>query len=66
MIARRTDRHEYPVEVTSASLDSGQAAYNDIHSSYTGDELLMQFVDGTSPAPSTPRPSWPVRSARPR
>ncbi|MFJ3294776.1 PAS domain-containing protein [Streptomyces bacillaris] len=44
MIARRTDRHEYPVEVTSASLDSGQAAYNDIHSSYTGDELLMIVV----------------------
>ncbi|MEV4879425.1 hybrid sensor histidine kinase/response regulator [Streptomyces cyaneofuscatus] len=44
MIARRTDRHEYPVEVTSASLDSGQAAYNDIHSSYTGDELLMLVV----------------------
>ncbi|MFF5770073.1 PAS domain-containing protein [Streptomyces californicus] len=44
MTARRTDRHEYPVEVTSASLDSGQAAYNDIHSSYTGDELLMIVV----------------------
>lgn len=44
MIARRTDGHEYPVEVTSASLDSGQAAYNDIHSSYTGDELLMIVV----------------------
>ncbi|MFE9459723.1 PAS domain-containing protein [Streptomyces californicus] len=44
MTARRTDRREYPVEVTSASLDSGQAAYNDIHSSYTGDELLMIVV----------------------
>ncbi|WP_435599430.1 PAS domain-containing protein [Streptomyces anulatus] len=44
MTARRTDGHEYPVEVTSASLDSGQAAYNDIHSSYTGDELLMLVV----------------------
>ncbi|MDQ0985529.1 PAS domain-containing protein [Streptomyces sp. V2I9] len=44
MTARRTDGHEYPVEVTSASLDSGQAAYNDIHSSYTGDELLMIVV----------------------
>ncbi|MFC9173760.1 PAS domain-containing protein [Streptomyces sp. NPDC057107] len=44
MVARRTDRHEYPVEVTSASLDSGQAAYKDIHSSYTGDELLMLVV----------------------
>ncbi|WP_179888838.1 PAS domain-containing sensor histidine kinase, partial [Streptomyces sp. wa1063] len=44
MTARRTDGIEYPVEVTSASLDSGQAAYNDIHSSYTGDELLMLVV----------------------
>ncbi|MFD4026086.1 PAS domain-containing protein [Streptomyces sp. NPDC058576] len=44
MTARRTDGHEYPVEVTSASLESGQAAYNDIHSSYTGDELLMIVV----------------------
>ncbi|MFF5898295.1 PAS domain-containing protein [Streptomyces argenteolus] len=44
MIARRTDGSEYPVEVTSAALDSGQAGYNDIHSSYTGDELLMLVV----------------------
>lgn len=44
MIARRTDGNEYPVEVTSASLDSGQAEYNDIHASYTGDELLMLVV----------------------
>uniref|UniRef100_UPI003D743B18 PAS domain-containing protein n=1 Tax=Streptomyces sp. YPW6 TaxID=2840373 RepID=UPI003D743B18 len=44
MTARRTDGREYPVEVTSASLDSRQAAYNDIHSSYTGDELLMIVV----------------------
>ncbi|WP_371612575.1 PAS domain-containing protein [Streptomyces clavifer] len=44
MIARRTDGTEYPVEVTSASLDSGQAGYNDINSSYTGDELLMLVV----------------------
>ncbi|MER5551398.1 PAS domain-containing protein [Streptomyces sp. NPDC002793] len=44
MIARRTDHTEYPVEVTSASLDSGHAGYNDIHSSYTGDELLMLVV----------------------
>ncbi|RPK94275.1 PAS domain-containing protein [Streptomyces sp. ADI98-10] len=44
MTARRTDGREYPVEVTSATLDSGQAAYNDIHSSYTGDELLMLVV----------------------
>ncbi|MBM7438003.1 PAS domain-containing protein [Streptomyces sp. HB132] len=44
MIARRTDGTDYPVEVTSASLDSGQAGYNDIHSSFTGDELLMLVV----------------------
>ncbi|MEU0130349.1 PAS domain-containing protein [Streptomyces sp. NPDC006289] len=44
MIARRTDGTDYPVEVTSASLDSGQAGYNDIHSSFTGDELLMIVV----------------------
>ncbi|MFH9615415.1 PAS domain-containing protein [Streptomyces pratensis] len=44
MTARRTDGTDYPVEVTSASLDSGQAGYNDIHSSYTGDELLMLVV----------------------
>ncbi|GAA3478740.1 PAS domain-containing protein [Streptomyces yanii] len=48
MIARRTDGNEYPVEVTSASLEDGQAAYNDFQStyngSYTGDELLMLVV----------------------
>ncbi|MFF9688059.1 PAS domain-containing protein [Streptomyces sp. NPDC014623] len=44
MTARRTDGTDYPVEVTSASLDSGHAGYNDIHSSYTGDELLMIVV----------------------
>ncbi|WP_326671164.1 PAS domain-containing protein [Streptomyces sp. NBC_01257] len=48
MIARRTDGNEYPVEVTSASLEDGQAAYNDVQSSYsgsyTGDELLMLVV----------------------
>ncbi|MFF7363887.1 PAS domain-containing protein [Streptomyces sp. NPDC008125] len=45
MTARRTDGQEFPVEVTSASLDSGQAAYNDFPtSSFTGDELLMLVV----------------------
>ena len=44
MTARRTDGTEYPAEVTSASLDRGQAAYNDIHSSFTGDELLMLVI----------------------
>lgn len=44
MTARRTDGTDYPVEVTSASLESGQAGYSDIHSSFTGDELLMLVV----------------------
>ncbi|MFF1833653.1 PAS domain-containing protein [Streptomyces sp. NPDC058231] len=48
MTARRTDGNEYPVEVTSASLEDGQAAYNDFQpgysGSYTGDELLMLVV----------------------
>ncbi|MGW2086881.1 PAS domain-containing protein [Streptomyces sp. NPDC001880] len=48
MTARRTDGTEYPVEVTSAGLEDGQAAYNDFQSSYsgsyTGDELLMLVV----------------------
>lgn len=48
MTARRTDGNEYPVEVTSASLEDGQAAYNDVQTSYngtyTGDELLMLVV----------------------
>ncbi|MFD8689948.1 PAS domain-containing protein [Streptomyces sp. NPDC059651] len=48
MTARRTDGNEYPVEVTSASLEDGQAAYNDVQASYsgsyTGDELLMLVV----------------------
>ncbi|WP_157874436.1 PAS domain-containing protein, partial [Streptomyces sp. AcH 505] len=43
MTARRTDSSEFPVEVTSASLEDGRDAYNDIHS-YTGDELLMLIV----------------------
>ncbi|MEK8144141.1 hypothetical protein NKH18_26615 [Streptomyces sp. M10(2022)] len=48
MTARRTDGHEYPAEVTSASLDSGQAGYNDINGNYTGDELLMLVVRNLS------------------
>ncbi|MFE7466418.1 PAS domain-containing protein [Streptomyces sp. NPDC057499] len=48
MTARRTDGTEYPVEVTSASLEDGQAAYTDFQSGYgsgyTGDELLMIVV----------------------
>ncbi|MFP1626109.1 PAS domain-containing protein [Streptomyces sp. 5K101] len=42
MIARRTDGSEFPVEVTSASLD-GREAY-DTYNGYTGDELLMLVV----------------------
>lgn len=48
MTARRTDGNEYPVEVTSASLEDGQEAYKDVQpsygGSYTGDELLMLVV----------------------
>ncbi|MFF4169770.1 PAS domain-containing protein [Streptomyces sp. NPDC001744] len=43
MVARRTDGGEFPVEVTSASLEDGREAYAS-HSGYTGDELLMLVV----------------------
>ncbi|MFC8764722.1 PAS domain-containing protein [Streptomyces sp. NPDC057193] len=43
MMARRTDGGEFPVEVTSASLEDGREAY-DSYSGYTGDELLMLVV----------------------
>ncbi|WP_240139620.1 hybrid sensor histidine kinase/response regulator [Streptomyces sp. MUM 178J] len=43
MIARRTDGAEFPVEVTSASLEDGREAYAS-QSGYTGDELLMLVV----------------------
>ncbi|WP_330174909.1 PAS domain-containing protein [Streptomyces sp. NBC_01498] len=43
MVARRTDGTEFPVEVTSANLEDGRQAYNDLHN-YTGDELLMLVV----------------------
>ncbi|MFD8013813.1 PAS domain-containing protein, partial [Streptomyces sp. NPDC059762] len=43
MVARRTDGSEFPVEVTSASLEDGREAY-DSYSGYTGDELLMLVV----------------------
>ncbi|MEU8591145.1 PAS domain-containing protein [Streptomyces sp. NPDC048664] len=42
MIARRTDGHAFPVEVTSANLEDGRQAYDG--SGYTGDELLMLVV----------------------
>ncbi|MGV9319509.1 PAS domain-containing protein [Streptomyces sp. NPDC003660] len=42
MVARRTDRTEFPVEVTSANLENPQQAYDG--SAYTGDELLMLVV----------------------
>ncbi|MFI9580878.1 PAS domain-containing protein [Streptomyces sp. NPDC052236] len=45
MIARRTDGTEFPVEVTSASLEDGHEAYDSYSASgYTGDELLMLVV----------------------
>ncbi|MFI2352709.1 PAS domain-containing protein [Streptomyces sp. NPDC019443] len=43
MVARRTDGSEFPVEVTSASLEDGREAY-DSYTGYTGDELLMLVV----------------------
>ncbi|WP_309228188.1 PAS domain-containing protein, partial [Streptomyces lunaelactis] len=43
MVARRTDGSEFPVEVTSASLEDGREAYAS-SSGYTGDELLMLVV----------------------
>ncbi|NEC92210.1 PAS domain-containing protein, partial [Streptomyces sp. SID12501] len=42
MIARRTDGSEFPVEVTSATLENGQQAYDNY--SYGNDELLMLVV----------------------
>ncbi|WP_031071732.1 PAS domain-containing protein [Streptomyces sp. NRRL S-118] len=47
MIARRTDGSEFPVEVTSASLEDGREAYDSYGATprpYTGDELLMLVV----------------------
>ncbi|MBD0709323.1 MULTISPECIES: PAS domain-containing protein [unclassified Streptomyces] len=43
MMARRTDGSEFPVEVTSASLEDGREAYAS-SGGYTGDELLMLVV----------------------
>ncbi|MCS0635113.1 PAS domain-containing protein [Streptomyces sp. LP05-1] len=47
MIARRTDGGEFPVEVTSASLEDGREAYAPQGApapTFTGDELLMLVV----------------------
>ncbi|MFD9972790.1 PAS domain-containing protein [Streptomyces sp. NPDC059017] len=47
MVARRTDGSEFPVEVTSASLEDGREAYDPPGvggGGYTGDELLMLVV----------------------
>jgi len=52
MMARRTDGSQFMVEVTSASLEDGRAAYGssfeaawaDHNNHYTGDELLMLVV----------------------
>ncbi|MFD3732862.1 PAS domain-containing protein [Streptomyces sp. NPDC058632] len=51
MIARRTDGTEFPVEVTSANLETGQQAYDNY--GYTGDELLMLVVRDLSGAVDT-------------
>ncbi|MFJ3494894.1 PAS domain-containing protein [Streptomyces sp. NPDC086091] len=42
MVARRTDGSEFPVEVTSATLENGQQAYDSY--GYASDELLMLVV----------------------
>ncbi|MGV9449675.1 PAS domain-containing protein [Streptomyces sp. NPDC003635] len=42
MMARRTDGSEFPVEVTSATLENGQQAYDGY--AYASDELLMLVV----------------------
>lgn len=44
MVARRTDGGEFPVEVTSASLEDGRKAYDTYGGGFTGDELLMLVV----------------------
>ncbi len=46
MVARRTDGGEFPVEVTSASLEDGREAYDSYGGGvgYSGDELLMLVV----------------------
>ncbi|WP_326694395.1 hybrid sensor histidine kinase/response regulator [Streptomyces sp. NBC_01766] len=44
MLARRTDGAEFPVEVTSASLEDGREAYDSYGGGFTGDELLMLVV----------------------
>ncbi|MFD5492827.1 PAS domain-containing protein [Streptomyces sp. GDS52] len=44
MVARRTDGTEFPVEVTSANLETDQQAYDTDSHGYTGDELLMLVV----------------------
>ncbi|WP_424212668.1 PAS domain-containing protein [Streptomyces sp. BI20] len=43
MLARRTDGHEFPVEITSAHLD-GRDAYREAQPGFTGHELLMLVV----------------------
>lgn len=53
MLARRTDGAEFPVEVTSASLEDGREAYDTYSGGFTGDELLMLVVRDLSGAVDT-------------
>ncbi|QDQ12430.1 PAS domain-containing protein [Streptomyces spectabilis] len=61
MIARRTDGYEFPVEVTSSSLEDSRNAYDERYGhsgysgygSYSGDEMLMIVVRDLSGALNT-------------
>ncbi|WP_172382937.1 PAS domain-containing protein [Streptomyces sp. MNP-20] len=58
MIARRTDGYEFPVEVTSSSLEDSRNAYDERYghggySGYSGDEMLMIVVRDLSGALNT-------------
>lgn len=61
MIARRTDGFEFPVEVTSSSLEDSRNAYDERYghggyggsTSYSGDEMLMIVVRDLSGALNT-------------
>ncbi|GGV40031.1 PAS domain-containing protein [Streptomyces spectabilis] len=61
MIARRTDGYEFPVEVTSSSLEDSRNAYDERYGhsghsgygGYSGDEMLMIVVRDLSGALNT-------------